>query len=136
MTRDVLLDAGPIIAYLHTRDQWHASCAPLWPTLIERLVTTEAVLTEACYLALRAGSAALPLEFLLDAEVPILGLDRERHTLAARLMRRYADLPMDYADASLVALADALAISRAFTTDRRGFGTYRGARGRAFDLLP
>jgi predicted nucleic acid-binding protein len=84
----------------------------------------------------RIGPAALPLEFLLAARIPILGLETAGHRHAALMMARYANLPMDYADASLVAAADALYLERVFTTDRRGFGTYRGARGMAFEVLP
>ncbi|HET8698890.1 MAG TPA: hypothetical protein VFO94_15490, partial [Gammaproteobacteria bacterium] len=54
---------------------------------------------------------------------------------AAKLMRRYADTPMDYADATLVLLADALNIADILTLDRRGFSTYRAGGRRAFRLL-
>lgn len=137
MARDVVLDAGPIVAHLDPRDQWHARCAAAWSTVVHRCVTTEAVVTEACHLALRGGGpAALPLQFLLAAEIPVLGLDPPGQRYAALLMERYADLPMDYADASLVALADGLRLRRVFTTDRRGFAACRGARGKRFELVP
>jgi predicted nucleic acid-binding protein len=51
-------------------------------------------------------------------------------------MARYASLPMDYADAALVAVADALGISTVFTLDRKGFATYRGAGGKRFSVVP
>ena len=137
MARDVLLDTGPIVATLDAQDQWHARCVAAWQTLLDRCVTTEAVVTEACYLLGRgAGAGALPLEFLLSAQVPILGLETTLQRQAAHLMRRYADVPMDYADAGLVALADALDLRSVFTTDRRGFGAYRRSRGASFNLLP
>jgi len=135
--RDVLLDAGPIVAALDPGDQWHHPVVQAWETLIARCVTTEAVVTEACHLMLRGRQpAALPLELLLAIGIPVLSLDPATHRQAAVLMRRFANMPMDYADASLVALADALEIEQVFTTDRRGFGTYRGARGTAFEMLP
>jgi len=133
----VALDAGPLVAYLDPHDQWHERCAAAWPEVVERCVTTEAVVTEACHLVLRGGArAALPLELLLAAGIPIVGLDVAGQRQAATLMERYANLPMDYADASLVALADALQLARVFTTDARGFRTYRGARGLTFQLIP
>ena len=137
MARDVLLDTGPIVAHLDLRDQWHARCAAVWPGVVHRCVTTEAVVTEACHLVLRGGGpAALPLQFLLAAQIPILGLEPAGQRHAGRLMERYAGLPMDYADASLVALADGLGLQRVFTTDRRGFAAYRRSRGKRFVLLP
>ncbi len=69
--RDVLLDTGPLVAVLDARDQWHARCLAVWPELVHRCVTTEAVVTEACHLVLRGGAPAnLPLDFLLAADIP------------------------------------------------------------------
>jgi uncharacterized protein len=134
--RDVVLDTGPLLGYLDPRDQWHARAASTWPTLLERLVTTEAVVTEACHLCGRAGGPAwLPLELLLSVRVPILSLAPSLQALAVRLMRDYGETPMDYADASLVALASALGIRRVFTTDRRGFTVYRLPGGKRFELM-
>lgn len=100
-------------------------------------MTTEAVVTEATHLVSRGGGPpGIVLEFLLAAEVPILGLDVDGHRLAARLMRQYQDTPMDYADATLVVAAEWLKAESAFTLDRRGFRTYRPTHGRAFTLLP
>ncbi|MFQ5702730.1 MAG: type II toxin-antitoxin system VapC family toxin [Gemmatimonadales bacterium] len=135
--RDVLLDTGPLIAALDRSDQWHLACVDAWPDLVDRCVTTEAVVTEASHLVQRGGaSAGLPLEFLLAARIPILGLELHLHRQAARLMTHYADLSMDYADATLVVLAQALQIATAFTTDRKGFAVYRAAHNREFDIVP
>jgi hypothetical protein len=136
-TRDVLLDAGPIVAFLDPRDQWHAPSPAAWQQLAHRCVTTEAVLAESCHLMLRGRHApALALELVLDARIPIVPLNRTAHEHAARLMREYADLPMDYADASLVTVAEALGLTRVLTTDRRGFGVYRLTGGKRFELVP
>lgn len=135
--RDILLDTGPLVAALDARDQWHARCVAAWPAAIARCLTTEAVVTEACHLVLRGrGTAHAPLDFLVAAGIPILGLETGGHRRAAALMARYAGLPMDFADATLVALAEAMHISTVFTTDRRGFATYRPPRGERFTLLP
>jgi hypothetical protein len=135
--RDVLLDTGPLVAVLDARDQWHARCVEEWPLLIDRCLTVEAVVTEACHLVLRGGGpASKPLEFLLAAEIPIVGLETRGHRRASSLMNQYAKLPMDFADACLVAGAEAFHISRVFTTDRRGFRTYRPPLGKHFTLFP
>jgi hypothetical protein len=52
------------------------------------------------------------------------------------LMRKYRDLPMDLADAALVAIAERERISRIFTLDRRDFEIYRPAGIRRFEILP
>jgi len=133
----VLLDTGPLVAVLDRRDQWHDAAAGIWPTVIRECVVTEAVVTEATHLVGRGGGdAALPLEFLLRAGVTILALPAGAHQRAATLMRRYESVPMDYADATLVAAGEALGINVVFTFDQRGFDTYRLPRGKRFARLP
>jgi len=135
--RDLLFDTGPLVALLDRNDQWHTVSARNWPDLAPRCVTTEAVVTEATHLVSRGGgSPCVVVEFLLDLEVPILGLDDEGHRLAAGLMRRYGDTPMDYADATLVVAAAWLRTDQVFTLDRRGFATYRTVSGDPFVALP
>jgi predicted nucleic acid-binding protein len=135
--RDVLLDTGPLLAILAVNDQWHTRCLPLWYELAERCLTTEAVVTEATHLVSRGGAAPhIPLNFLVAAGVPIVGIETAGHVHAARLMRRYHDVPMDYADATLVVLGDALGLGSVFTTDRRGFTAYRRATGARFRIVP
>jgi predicted nucleic acid-binding protein len=112
------------------------ACVELWPELAERCITTEAVVTEASHLVARGGPASLPLELLLAARVPIVSLEPAGHEQAVRLMRRYASLPMDYADASLVVVADALRLETVFTLDRKGFRSYRRSSGSAFRMVP
>jgi predicted nucleic acid-binding protein len=51
-------------------------------------------------------------------------------------MAKYRDLPMDYADATLVALAEESETDRVFTLDRKGFSTYRLPGRKAFQVLP
>ena len=135
--RDVLLDTGPLLGVLVANDQWHARFAPLWHDLADRCLTTEAVVTEASHLISRGGGPAhVALDFLLAAGVPIVGLESPGHLHATRLMRRYQELPMDYADATLVVLGDALKLRTVFTTDRKGFDTYRRSNGERFEIVP
>jgi predicted nucleic acid-binding protein len=65
----------------------------------------------------------------------IVELTRPHDTLgAAELMHKYRDTPMDFADATLVLLADRAGTTDILTLDRRGFSTYRTGKGRAFRL--
>ena len=50
-------------------------------------------------------------------------------------MERYRDTPMDFADATLVLLADVLEVFDVLTLDRRGFSTYRAPSGNGFRLV-
>jgi predicted nucleic acid-binding protein len=105
--------------------------------MADRCLTTEAVVTEASHLLARGGaSAALPVELLLAVGVPIVALETPGHEHAVRLMNRYRDVPMDYADATLVVVADAMKLDVVLTTDRRGFRAYRRADGTIFVVKP
>jgi predicted nucleic acid-binding protein len=85
--------------------------------LASRCVTTEAVVTEACYMVARGGArAALVIEFLLEAQIPVLALDGEMLRHAAQLMDRYENIPMDFADAALVTIADGLDLTTALSS--------------------
>jgi predicted nucleic acid-binding protein len=117
--RDTLLDAGPLIAILSPTDQWHRAVAEMWPSEVGRCLTTEAVIVEATHMVARGrGDHARVLEYVISAGIPVFALHLILHEQCVLLLRRYADVPMDYADATLVALADRLRLDRIFTTDR------------------
>jgi predicted nucleic acid-binding protein len=132
-----LLDTGPLVALLSKRDAAHAAGVEAFEAFRGHLFTTEPVLTEAMHLLGRQpGGRDACLEFFLRAGALIVPLDGARMARCRELMARYADVPMDFADATLVALAEDLAIAQVFTLDRRGFSAYRWRRTRRFVLSP
>ena len=102
------------------------------------MVTTWPVLTEAMYLLGDAGGwlAQQALWGMIDREALVLAELQPADIVRARaLMEKYRDAPMDIADATLVAVAEARGLKRVFTLDS-DFGVYR-LRGReAFELVP
>jgi hypothetical protein len=132
-----LLDTGPLVAYLDARDPAHARVVRSWDAFTGRFLTTSAVVTEAMHFVSRAPSGPRLLAELAEASglvVYDLSGPSELHA-AATLMERYADTPMDFADATLVLLAEVLEIEGILTLDRRGFATYRTEGRRAFRLV-
>jgi predicted nucleic acid-binding protein len=125
---DTLIDAGPLLAVINRNDQWHADCAALLRRLNCPFVTTLAVMTEAMYLLGRytgaRGQAALWRLMLRGDLILEHPLQRDLQRMA-ELMDRYADQPMDFADASLVAIAERLGLERIVTVDRKDFSVYR-----------
>jgi hypothetical protein len=86
-------------------------------------VTTEAVPVEAAHAVHRhRGPAFRVLESLISNGIPIVATHLPPHEACVHVMRRYADTPMDYADATLVAPGDRLRLSRVFTWTGRGSG--------------
>lgn len=132
-----LVDTGPFVAYLDRADTSHDDVAASIDGFSGHLVTTGAVVTEVMYFVgdVRDGPMSFA-ELLVSARVEIVEfLAPSEIVVVAGLMQRYADTPMDFADATLVAAAEQLGILDVLTLDRRGFSTYRTSQGRAFRLV-
>lgn len=122
-----LLDTGPIVAYLDARDPAHAQVAACLDAFPGEVFTTSAVITEAMhFLSPYPAGARLLAEFVSAAGLTIFDFTQpqELHE-AAWLMEKYADTPMDFADATLILLAEQLKVREILTLDRRGFTVYR-----------
>jgi predicted nucleic acid-binding protein len=125
MAKTVLIDSGPIVAALCRRDQHHAWAKLHFAAFTEPCLTCEAVLSEAFFLLERAGENADILCALLERGIVATGFALDRHLVETnRLMRRYKDIPMSFADACLVRMAELHNDAAIFTTDR-DFETYR-----------
>ncbi|HEU5406578.1 MAG TPA: PIN domain-containing protein [Nitrospira sp.] len=133
----ILVDAGPLIALIHADDQHHERCVATFRNLAEPLGTVWPVLTEAMYLLNFSWKAQEALwEMLERGVVALLPVDSQDLSRMRDLMKKYKDLPMDLADAALVAVAEREKIRRIFTLDRRDFEVYRPAKLGRFMLLP
>jgi predicted nucleic acid-binding protein len=85
------------------------------------------------FLSATPGGPRLLAEFVRTSGLGVFDLCRPPEIdAAAALMEKYADTPMDFADATLVLLAEALGHSEILTLDRRGFSVFRTRRGRPF----
>jgi predicted nucleic acid-binding protein len=133
----LLLDTGPLVALLDRSDAAHALVTERLPETPVTLVTTGAVITECMFFLQDLPNGPEQLAAFLNApcveRVDVFApaaLD-----ICSRLMRRYADTPMDFADATLVFAATVLKLPGILTLDERGFRTYRFARNRAFRLF-
>lgn len=101
------------------------------------MLTTEAVLTETLHLVNSGwGAQRVCLEFFLRGAFLLIPSSQASLRRVTALMEKYQDLPMDFADATLVALAEELEIDQVFTLDRRGFSTYRLHGRKPFTVLP
>jgi predicted nucleic acid-binding protein len=137
MAEELILDTGPIVALLDRSEERHADCVGFLRGHAGPIYSTEAVLTEALHLLAfdpRAQRACLDL--FLRGAVGLVPADLGSLQRIARLMEKYRDVPMDYADATLVVLAEDLETGRVFTLDLRGFSVYRWKGRRAFHVVP
>jgi len=102
-----------------------------------RLCTTSAVVTEAMhFVTAHPRGPSLLAAFACESGLLVHDCAQPRQLRdAASLMERYADTPMDFADATLVLLAEQLRVFDIATLDRRGFCVYRAHQRRAFRLV-
>ena len=134
---NLLVDAGPLVAFLHKDDHDHALCVDVLKNLREPLLTTWMPIVEAMYfLGFSIEAQCALLKMIERGMLQVLSLDVDDLPDIRKLMRQYKDLPMDFADATLVQVAKRQGIDRIFTLDRRDFAVYRLRRGKAFTPIP
>ena len=138
MTAELLLDTGAFVALVDRSERTHKDCVAVLERWAEGpILTTEAVLTETLYLVGPAWpSQKACLEFFVRGAFLMVPSSQDSLRRVAELMAKYRDLPMDYADATLVALAEEIQTDQVFTLDHRGFSTYRMRGRKPFHLIP
>ena len=107
MKPEIILDTGPLIAFLNPRDRYHCWAREQWSRTTPPLLTCEAVVAEACFLARRLATGAQEAVIsLIERGVLDVSfrLGDEAGTVR-RMVKKYHDLPMSLADACLVRLS-------------------------------
>ncbi len=128
------------MASLDSKDPLHAALTRWWATVPKSLVSfiaTEACLTEVNFLLPKGAKYRQLLSlFLEELKVKISPLDLPALVRINDLMDRYSDLPMDFADATIVYACEQNDIKHVLTTDRRDFQIYQPRHCSNFILLP
>ena len=134
----IAVDAGFLYAIVDRRDRWHARSLAAATTRDEGWITTWAVLAETTYLfqkRLHGDYAIALMDDVAEGGIDIWNASSGDLARIPVLMRRYASLPMDLADATLVLLAEHLGHGRILSTDERDFKTYRWKQRKPFHNL-
>ncbi len=135
----LIVDTGPLVAYLNRNDPDHSRCAALLGSRTDELLVTPYVVTEACYLVGKyvGPDAEINLVEAVAAgdlsQVDITPADLAR---MADLMRRYRGFPLGITDASVIAVAERVKVTEVATLDHRHFHAIVPAHAAALDLLP
>ncbi len=121
----VLVDAGPLVAALRKRDRQHAWARAQLAARLAPLLTCEAVLSEAFYLLQGVSGGCDALAALIERGLLEVGFDfQDEREATLRLLHKYTDTPMSFADACLVRMSELHRDSRVFTLDH-DFAAYR-----------
>ena len=135
MSERLLLDTGPLVAWLDAEDQWHDIAVECSKGVHPPFLTCEPVLTEACFLLQHLPKAVDQIGAWLETgqiQIPFRLQNTAQRVFA--LMEKYQNLPMSLADASLVAMLEAELGDRVFTLDEH-FRIYRHSGRRVVPVL-
>ena len=135
MIRDVVVDAGPLVALIDHRDRWHGWVCSQFAEIIPPLQTCEAVLAEACFVARRLPAGVPAVLGLFEQGVCTLGFALSPNfERVSACVQRYANVPMSLADACLVRMSEIVPRCVVMTLDR-DFRIYRRHKRETIPLL-
>jgi hypothetical protein len=133
----VLIDTGPLVAMLSSRDAHHARCVKQAQEFPARLYTCWPVITEAAYILRSAPSAVDALLQRVGAgNLAILSLAEADTEQIRSIIAKYGDQLFDLADVCLMHLANRESIEHVFTLDERHFSVFRKDNGQPLTLHP
>jgi len=119
------MDSGPMIALFDSSDQYHLSAKDFVEADTSELLTSIASVTETMYMLDFNKNAQMDfLEWIIRGAVQIIDIGVDDLDRIKVLLKKYQDLPMDFADACLVYIGEKFSISEVATIDR-DFSVYR-----------
>jgi predicted nucleic acid-binding protein len=135
----LVVDSGPLFAFLDRRDPLHTSCVALFETHPGPLVVPTLVVAEVTFLA--GERLHVDAELLLLADLALGNFIAEAvHATdwlrIAELVSQYRDLRFGTTDASVVTAAERLGVGTIATLDLRHFSVVRPRHVESFELLP
>jgi predicted nucleic acid-binding protein len=133
--RHLLVDTGPLVALLDRSDQYHSWAVQRFRELAPPLLTCESVLSEACYLLRNMPRSSRALARLQREEIISVPFDFQKEAPAVwKLKNKYADVPIDLADACLIRMTELYPECRLWTLDS-DFRIYRRLGRRSIPLI-
>ncbi len=135
MNNQVVIDAGPLVASIDRRDDFHQWAKAALGTVRYPIFTCEPVITESCFLLRKTDGAVLNLLSLISEGLIRINfsVDENANALSA-LMARYKSVPMSLADACLVRMAELNSSSVVMTIDS-DFTIYRMHRNQPISII-
>lgn len=135
MRRSVLLDAGPLVAFINPRDQMHDWAIAEWSEIAAPLLSCEAVISEACFLLQSVYRGEEGVLILVETGILQLPFRLSKESAAIKaLLTRYQSVPMSLADACLVRMSEQFSESSVLTLDS-DFMIYRKHKNQALPVI-
>jgi uncharacterized protein len=135
MKQEVLLDTGPLVAFINPRDRLHSWVSDQWAEVATPLLTCEAVISEACFLLRQVHRGEEAIMTLVQSKVIAVPFHFDEQVNAVKeLLARYQSVPMSFADACMVRLSELYSNSLVMTLDS-DFNIYRKDRTQIIPVL-
>ncbi len=135
MRKKVLLDTGPLVAFINKRENSHDWAVNEWKNIEPPLLTCEAVIIEACFILRDFYGGQDAVMFLLDTGIIQIDFRLSDEIGKVReLLKRYQNVPMSLADGCLVRMSELIAGSRVLTLDS-DFRVDRKNKNEMMDLI-
>ena len=116
--KNIIVDAGPLIALFDKDDKYHGSVIKFLKTFDGQLITSWPVITEVTHLLSFNVNVQIDfLEWLKREAVTIVNLENIHLERIIQLSKKNSDVPMDLADSSLIVIAELTNITDIITID-------------------
>jgi len=135
MTELIIIDTGPLVAYLNYSDKYHGWAKKRFQEIVGPLLTCQAVISEACFLTRHIPSGREIILEMIERNLiqTEFNLNLEAKALKA-LIHKYENVPMSLADACLVRMAELYEEAKILTLDK-DFTIYRKNKREIIDCL-
>ena len=134
-SKKVLLDTGPLVAFLNKNDRYHDWAITRFATMTPPLITCEAVISESCFLLRHYENGVSNVLNLIERELLVIPFRLEDELSYIKvLLDKYKNVPMSIADGCLVRMAEQIANSVIFTLDS-DFKIYRKNRRKVIHTI-
>jgi predicted nucleic acid-binding protein len=131
----VILDAGPLVAFLNRRDKFHDWTLEHWDQIRPAMLTCEAVISEACFLLAGTDTGVDSVMQIVQRKIVVISFQLDNHIQPVKsLLLKYRSVPMSLADACLIRMSELHPESRIFTLDS-DFNLYRKNRRRVIPTI-
>ena len=135
MKESVLVDTGPLVAFLNRRDKFHNWALAQWDQIKPPMLTCEAVISEACFLLAQTGTGIDSVMQMIQRKITTVSFHLDGHIQPVKkLLLKYRSVPISLADACLIRMSELYPDSRIFTLDS-DFNLYRKDRRRIIPTI-
>jgi len=133
--QQILLDTGPLVAFLNRRDKFHNWAVAQWDQIKPPMLTCESVISEACFLLTGTSTGIDSVMQMIQRKIMTVSFHLDEHTPPIKkLLLKYRSVPISLADACLIRMSELHPDSRIFTLDS-DFNLYRKDRRRIIPTI-